>query len=162
FAHMSQEAEAPSSKSPRGWITREVDAFVLSLLQKDPSRRPKDAAALLDGLESMGRVSAQMRAAKAISPEKVDQLIDVLIATPRDSEGAMGLEHAVEEGADAFKVAEAFEMGAQRISGAGEAELEIKKALFFRAARIFDTQCKDKQRAETVYAQIVEIDPTDD
>ena len=47
--------EPPSTKAPRGWITPEIDEFVLSLLSKDPARRPKDAFAVLDELESLGR-----------------------------------------------------------------------------------------------------------
>src|SRR5262249_18531262 len=107
FAHLAQEPEAPSAKAPKGWVTREVDTFVLGTLSKDPSRRPKDASALLDALESIGRLSSQMRAAKAIAPEKVEELIDLLVASPHDSEAAIGLEKAVDEGADAAKVAAA-------------------------------------------------------
>jgi serine/threonine protein kinase len=55
FAHVTKAPEAPSVKAPRGWITREVDNFVLSLLEKDPDKRPRDAAAVLDVLESLGR-----------------------------------------------------------------------------------------------------------
>ena len=54
FAHVSAPPEPPSTKAPRGWVTRDVDQFVLSLLAKDPARRPKDAAAVLDQLESLG------------------------------------------------------------------------------------------------------------
>jgi serine/threonine protein kinase len=92
FAHLSKEAEAPSTKGPRGWITKDVDAFVLSLLHKDPARRPKDAQSLFETLEAMGRPSTLLRASKAIAPEKVDQLIDMLVAAPDDSEAAIGLE----------------------------------------------------------------------
>ena len=59
FAHVAKTPEPPSSKAPRGWIAREVDQFVLSLLAKDPEKRPKDALAILDGLEIVGRASVR-------------------------------------------------------------------------------------------------------
>ena len=37
FAHLSAEPPHPSSSAPRGFVGRDVDAFVLSLLAKDPA-----------------------------------------------------------------------------------------------------------------------------
>ncbi len=162
FAHLSSEVEPPSTKAPRGWITREVDAFVMSLLHKDPARRPKDAGSLFEALDSMGRASSAMRAAKSIAPEKVESLIALLAATPDDSEAALALEKAVDDGADAAKVAEAFCVAADQIQAKDVDTVETKKGLLYRAARIFDSQAKDKERAEKIYISIVELDPTDD
>ncbi|MBX3258507.1 MAG: tetratricopeptide repeat protein [Labilithrix sp.] len=162
FAHLSSEAEPPSHRAPRGWVTKDVDAFVLALLQKDPARRPKDAAAVLDALDSIGRASAQMRAAGGIAPEKVQQMIDTLLAAPSDLEVALTLEHAVDQGADAIRVADAFAAASAQVRGTSDEELETKKTLLFRAARIFDGAGRDKARAEQTYAAIVELDPQDD
>jgi len=164
FAHLSSEAEPPSARAPRGWVGRDVDTFVLSLLSKDPARRPKDASALLDALDSIGRASAVLRATGAISAEKVQGLIDKLLSAPSDTEASLELEKAVDEGAEAARVGEAFAAAAAQVRGESpsEDERETKKALLYRAARIFDTAAKDKARAEQVYASIVEMDPADE
>ncbi len=162
FAHLSHEPEPPSHRAPRGWVTSDLDSFVLTLLQKAPERRPKDAQAVLDALESIGRASAQMRAAGGIAPEKVQQMIDNLLAAPSDVEVALTLENAVEQGADPIRVADAFAAAAAQVRGDSDEERETKKALLFRAARIFDGAGRDKARAEQTYAAIIELDPQDD
>jgi serine/threonine protein kinase len=163
FAHVSQAPEPPSAKAPRGWITKDVDQFVLALLAKDPAKRPKDAAAVLDQLESLGRASSAMRAAQAVFPEeRLTTLIDLLIAAPDDAEAAIALEAAIEEGADATKVAEAFDQASDGVDLSDEDGLEVKKSLLYRAGRIFDAAVKDKERAERVYAELVELDPKDE
>ena len=40
--------------------------------------------------------------------------------------------------------------------------LETKKGLLYRAARLFDVTVKDKARAEAVYTDIVQLDPSDE
>ena len=164
FAHLSSEPEPPSARAPRGLVSRDIDAFVLSLLNKDPARRPKDAGAVLDGLESIGRASAVMRAAGAISAEKVQAMIDKLLAAPSDGEAAIELEKAVDEGAEPARVGEAFAAAAAQVRGESESEedKETKKALLYRAARIFDSAAKDKVRAEQTYAAIIALDPSDE
>jgi tetratricopeptide (TPR) repeat protein len=169
LAHVSKIPEPPSATAPRGWVTRDVDQFVLSLLAKEPTRRPRDASALLDALESLGRASTSIRPTDVQFPEEeLTGLIDLLLASPDDAETAIALEKAVEEGADPTRVAEAFEAASAGVveldeedadaDGRGDREaLEIKKSLLFRAARIFD-----KERAEKVYADILALDPTDE
>jgi tetratricopeptide (TPR) repeat protein len=161
FAHLAKEPEPPSAKAPRGWVTKEVDAFVLSLLQKDPAARPKDAQGLLETIETLGRVLLEKKT-PSMPPEKVESLIDLLIAAPDDSESAIALEKAVDEGSDAGKIAEAFAVAADELEAADDEAKETKKSLYYRAARIFDSAIKDKARAEEMYKAIVEIDPQDD
>jgi serine/threonine protein kinase len=60
LAHASRVPEPPSVKAPRGWVTRDVDQFILRLLAKEPERRPRDAGALLDAIESIGRGPASI------------------------------------------------------------------------------------------------------
>ncbi len=163
FAHVTQVPEPPSAKAPRGWITRDVDDFVLRLLDKNPERRPKDATGVLDGLESLGRASAAMRAAQnTFDDEQLTSLVDLLVAAPEDSDAALGLEAAIEQGADPTRVAEAFDVAADGVDMNEDEALEVKKSLLYRAARIFDTTVKDKERAERVYTEIVELDPEDE
>jgi tetratricopeptide (TPR) repeat protein len=164
FAHLSSEPDPPSTRAPRGLVSRDIDAFVLSLLHKDPARRPKDAGAVLDALESIGRASAVLRAAGSISAEKVQAMIDKLLAAPSDGEAAIELEKAVDEGAEPSRVGEAFAAAAAQVRGDSESEddKETKKALLYRAARIFDSAAKDKVRAEQTYAAIIALDPSDE
>lgn len=167
FAHLAHDPEPPSKRAPRGWVSKEVDAFVLSLLEKDPARRPRDAGAVLEALDSLGRASAEARAAGGVAPEKVEELVAGLLAAPSDVEHALTLENAVEQGADPQRVAEAFaaaaaSMQANPADPAGAQALEAKKALLFRAARIFDGAARDKARAEAIYAELVELDPHDE
>jgi len=168
FAHLSSEPSPPSTRAPRGLVSKDIDGFVLSLLNKDPARRPRDAAAVLDALDSIGRASAVMRAAGAISAEKVQAMIDKLLAAPSDGEAAIELEKAVDEGAEPARVGEAFAAAAAQVRGGaeegsdGDEEKETKKALLYRAARIFDSAAKDKVRAEQTYAAIIELDPSDE
>jgi tetratricopeptide (TPR) repeat protein len=161
LAHLAQTPEPPSAKAPRGWVSKEVDAFVLSLLAKDPAQRPKDAAALLDVVEKLGKVTPA-KAAAALPQEKLDELVDALVAAPDDHEAAMALEQAVEQVSEPARIAEAFAMAADQLEIKSEDDKETKKSLLFRAARIFDQQVKDKARAEDMYALIVELDPDDD
>ncbi|HYQ14970.1 MAG TPA: serine/threonine-protein kinase, partial [Polyangiaceae bacterium] len=51
FGHLMQDPSPPSSVAPRGWIPQELDDLVLSLLDKNVSRRPRDAKAVLELLE---------------------------------------------------------------------------------------------------------------
>lgn len=162
FAHFASEPEAPSSRAPRGWVGRDLDDFVLTLLAKDPARRPKDASAVLDALESIGRASSIMRAAGAVSAERVQSVIDRLLAAPSDADVALELEKVVEEGADPARVAEAFAAAANQVREAWPQDRETKKALLYRAARIFDSAARDKVRAEQTYVAILELDAGDD
>ncbi|MEO8875903.1 MAG: hypothetical protein ABI461_09970, partial [Polyangiaceae bacterium] len=162
FSHLAKIAEAPSSKAPRGWITKEVDDWVLSMLDKNPASRPKDAGALLDALERLGRTAKTQPGATKIAPEKVDSLLEMLSAAPDDSEAAIALEKAVDEGADASRVAEAFAEAASQMSTDEEDSKETKKALLYRAARIFDGPADNKAEAEKIYVKIVLLDPADE
>jgi tetratricopeptide (TPR) repeat protein len=149
-AHLTFEPEAPSSTAPRGWIAADVDAFVLSLLDKEASARPKDASALLEVIDGLGRASTAMRAS-AVIPEE-----------------AIALEATIDDGADPQKVAEAFEMAAASVDleaappETKDDALETVKGLLHRAARIFDTSLKDMARCEGIYERLVGLDPKDD
>jgi tetratricopeptide (TPR) repeat protein len=162
FAHLSLEADPPSGQAQPGTVPPEVDELVLTLLQKDPARRPKDASAVLDALEAIGRASAHMRAAGGVPPEQVQHLINRLLAAPGDLEVALTLEKLLEQGADPIRVGDAFGVASMHIRGATLEEHEMKKTLLFRAARTFDVAANDKARAEQALAAIVQLDPQDD
>jgi tetratricopeptide (TPR) repeat protein len=165
FAHVSQKPEAPSAKAPRGWISKEIDDWVLSMLAKDPAQRPRDASALLDTIERVGRAAATSAGAGGtkITPDELDALVSMLQKSPDDSDAAISLEKAIDQGADAQRVAEAFAEAAGKVTGDdAEYTTEAKKALLFRAARIYDGPANDKAKAEATYLAILEIDSSDE
>jgi tetratricopeptide (TPR) repeat protein len=163
--HLTKQPDPPSSKAPRGWIGQDIDPFVLSMLAKDPERRPRNAAAVLEILERFDhRPESMAPLPRGFDDTRLNELIDRLMETPDDGEAAMELEQAVEEGASSSKVSDAFEMAAGEIVDIeGDHEvMERKKSLLYRAARIFDTFAGDKERAEKIYLQIVSLDPKDE
>ena len=162
IGHLTEQAPAPSSVAPRGWVTKDIDEWVQSMLDKDPEKRPKDATALLEALEIMGRASVQ-RKEKKITDAELDSRIGALVTDPEDDDAAIALEAAVEEGADAARVAEAFSMAADTLDIAESKEKrEAKKGLLFRAARLYEHSAKDAEKAEQAYALLVELDPSDE
>jgi tetratricopeptide (TPR) repeat protein len=164
IAHLTTPAPAPSVQAPRGWVSKELDELVAKLLGKAPAGRLKDAHAVLETLEPASKAKGD---AKKMSDEELNEKVDLLLADPSDGQTALALESAIEQGADPAKVIEAFQIAADQIEE-GEDEVgkikskEFKKALLFRAARLCESALRDQERAEGVYAAIVEIDPEDE
>jgi tetratricopeptide (TPR) repeat protein len=161
-AHLIETPAPPSTVAPRGWIPRELDRLVLSLLEKEPSARPKDADALFDALDSAGSRSMP-EIATLITDEDLELRIEALLANPEDESAALLLESAVQEGAAPDRIAEAFAMASEMTAGNGLDAFtdETKKALLYRAARTYEG-ANEKARAETIYERILGLDPTDD
>lgn len=164
IAILSQTPPAPSTLAPRGWVQKELDDLVAKLLSKTPAGRPKNAAALLDAIDAIGKAKD---AKKSIGDEDINDLVDLLLADPGDASNAMALEGTIEQGADPAKIGEALTLAADGVEP-GESEgdkikaVEVKKQLLSRAARIFESQAKDMEKAESVYAMIVALDPEDE
>ena len=162
IGHLTETPPAPSTVAPRGWVPKDLDDWVLLLLAKDPAKRPKNAGALLESLEIMGRATAPKKESK-LSDAELDERIEKLVADPEDEDAAVALEAAVEEGADAARVAEAFSMAADSIEvGDDKGKREAKKSLLFRASRLFENSAKDLEKAEQMYVWLVELDDTDE
>lgn len=157
FGHLMQQPDAPSSAAPRGWIPQELDELVLLLLDKNPARRPRDAKAVLELLEGQGRAARQKR--EQLSAQEVERRIEALLAEPENDEAALELEAAAHTAGAAEKVARAFEQAAGALSGGDAAE--TKKSLLFRAARVYQDGAAALERAEAIYAEILELDPED-
>jgi tetratricopeptide (TPR) repeat protein len=163
IAHLTETAAAPSVAAPRGWVSKELDELTARLLSKAPGGRPKDVRAVLEVIEPPKAKEAK----KGLSSEELDDKVDALLADPSDGAAALALESSIEDGADPGRVAEAFQIAADQVEE-GEDEgskfkaHEFKKALLFRAARIYETTLKDAEKAEGVYATLVELDPEDD
>jgi tetratricopeptide (TPR) repeat protein len=158
FGHLMQDPAPPSTVAPRGWVPRELDELVLSLLDKSSSRRPKDAAAVLELFENLGR-TAQKR--EQLAPEEIDRRVDALLADPSKDDAALELEAAAGTTGAADKVAEAFKMAAESLSGAGDDTVDTKKSLLFRAARIYADAAQKPEAAEALYVEILALDPED-
>ncbi len=167
IGHITQAAPTLSALAPRGWVTKELDELTHKLLYKTPDLRPRDARAVAEILEGLGKPAVQKEAGKkTITDEQLDDRIALLLSEPGDADMAMALESAVDQGADPLKVAEAFLMAADQFEEGDtdeskQAAREGKKLLLFRAARIYEAG-KDKDKAEGIYVAILELDPTDD
>jgi tetratricopeptide (TPR) repeat protein len=159
-AHLKEEPRPPSTLAPRGWVTPDLDRFVLSLLHKNPAARPKDAGAVIEAFDQMGRgpVSTGL---PTISEEEFEARFSSLLSSPEDEAAALRLESCAQEGIDTVRVAQALAMAAGEIPAGDAFLLDTKKTLYFRAARLFES-ASEKQHAEEVYAHILEIDPADD
>jgi serine/threonine protein kinase len=157
FAHLKQDPGAPSAQAPRGWISEELDAFVKPLVDKDSSRRPKDAKALLQLLDGL----AHKPKATAMDSAKFEALVQALHAAPSSMLAAQKVERALEEGAEPVAVAEALMHASTLITGTSEEDADAKKSLLYGAARSFGT-LQDKTRAEEAYAAILALEPGDD
>ncbi len=157
--HFTKEAEAPSAVAPRGWVTRELDAIILRALAKSPADRYASAAQLREAIESIGRASIPPEARKKAPLDEgaFDAAVDLLIASPSDEELAAELERIADPAEAWAKAAEKF----REVAGFAD-EMETKKSLLFRAARLFENDAKDDKSADAVYRQIIELDGEDE
>jgi tetratricopeptide (TPR) repeat protein len=157
FGHLMQDPAPPSSVAPRGWIGKEIDELVLTLLDKNAQRRPRDAMAALELLEGQGRVAQQRR--EQISMTEIDARVDTLLADPNKDEAALSLEAAAGSEGAAQKVAAAFKQAAQAITD--DSATETKKSLLFRAARVHQDVAQEPEAAEALYVEILQLDASD-
>ncbi|MBM4360459.1 MAG: tetratricopeptide repeat protein, partial [Deltaproteobacteria bacterium] len=177
FAHVSSEPARAIDLAPKGWVTEALSDLCSKLLSKDPTQRPDfDAIVAVIGTEE--------DATAAISEDDLTAAIDTLIADPTNTQAALALELTIDQKAEPQKVAEAFLMAAEMVelgeaataAGAGEenehireakAEAardrarEVKKALLFRAARLFESKLKDHGATEDTFKAILDLDPED-
>jgi tetratricopeptide (TPR) repeat protein len=168
IAQLTAAPPAASGVAPRGWVNKELDELLARLLGKTPGSRLKDIGAVVEALEPAAKKDAAKEdEKKGIPDEELNDRVDLLLADPTDGQAALSLESAIELGADASKVAEAFSIAADQIEeGESEADKfkakEFKKAILFRAARIYESNVKDLEKAEGVYQSLLELDPEDD
>ncbi len=156
IGHLRDEAPTPSERAPKGWISSELDEFILSLLKKNPDDRPQSAGAVLETFEKLG---AKKTGDQPIDETELATRVDAVIAAPDNEDAALSLESAADEGADAAQVAEAFKTAADMVEGDSDEAKGIKQALLYRAARLLEKA--DPESAEAVYVQLLELDITD-
>src|SRR5258706_10409919 len=161
-AHLIEDPKPPSDAAPRGWIAKDLDRFVLALLSKEPSGRPRDASVALEQFETLDR-GPTAGTLVTITEEDLETRIQEVLAKPEDDAAALRLESAAQEGGDSLRIAGAFVKAAEATPawGMDAFALENRKNLLFRAARLY-VGANEKQSAEDVYKSIIEIDATDD
>lgn len=156
---LTKDPDAPSGVAPRGWVSKEVDAIALRALEKSPSARYQTATELREAIESIGRASIPPEARKkeALDQSAFDKAVDALMAEPGNEDLAAALERVADP-------AEAWALAGEKlreIAGLAD-DKEAKKALLFRATRLYENDAKDDKAAEACYREILEIDGEDE
>ncbi|MBI2894296.1 MAG: tetratricopeptide repeat protein [Deltaproteobacteria bacterium] len=157
---LTRDPEPPSRIAPKGWVGREIDLVVLKALRKEARERHKSAIELLEELESCARAIAGAKdeaKAPSVPREDAEAAAQLLLENPTDGTMAVTLEKNAAGAGDWTIATEAFEKAVDMV----EAK-ELKKDLLFRAARIWDGEIHDVERAEAAYRKVLEIDPDDD
>jgi tetratricopeptide (TPR) repeat protein len=165
LAHLSAEVAAPSGTAPRGWVSKELDELVLSLLAKRPEGRERGRSMALQVLDPTAS-KAKQEAAHTISEEDLGARIDLVMASPDDADAVLALESAIDDGAEPKRVAEVLEFAADTVEAGGDDEdkakaSHTKRHLLTRAARVFE-RAKDHESAERLFLAVLELDPADE
>lgn len=152
YGHLTKVPLAPSTVAPRGWISADIDHTVLRLLSKEPKERGS-IQSFLSELESLGRA----KTAEDVSEEQFDDMEQQLLAEPNDDELALNMEASIGRGVSAERVGQAFRLAASMIDD--PALGDSKLLLLGRAARLFEQNEHTLERAESVYEEILSLDP---
>ncbi|HEY8427865.1 MAG TPA: protein kinase, partial [Sandaracinaceae bacterium] len=157
--HLVAEPEPPSAHAPRGWVPKELDEIVLKALEKDPKKRYASAAEFREAIESIGRASIPPEARKKedLDQKAFDEAVAKLKAEPTKEEHAVALERVVEPAQAWDKAVAVFREAAETLE-----DVEAKKALLFRAARLQEADLNDHAGAEATYRRILELDENDE
>jgi tetratricopeptide (TPR) repeat protein len=161
YAHVHATPPYPSTLAPRGWVTRDVDEFVLSLLAKDPLQRPTGAQGLMVRLQALDLGTSAYRVSE-IPESEIDSRIEALLVEPDNADFAAALDAAVDAGADPSRVADALFIAASSIPAHDFVRSAARQNLLLRAAGLFEHAVRNLDKAEQVYALALEADPTDD
>ncbi len=144
----------PPSSLASTHIDEALDRWVLSLLEPEPAQRPNNAASALLGLAQLHERVSQRPPMPA---EHLEELIAALLEAPDNHEAAVALEAAIDRGAAAERVAEAFDAAFERLdSDAVEAKLDLA----FRAGRLHHGR-GDDERAERSFERVLALRPDD-
>ncbi len=162
LAHLTKEPEPLSFAAPRGWVNAELDELVMRLLDKDPSRRLPDAAAVLEVIDAIGEASLRPPPVR-LSDEEFDNRVAALVSNPYDEEAAAVFEAGIEEGADPARVASSFRWVADQLQPPDNPVVRAaKQRMLARAARLYETSALDLEAAEQINEMLLELEETDD
>lgn len=154
YSHLTAQPTPPSQVAPRGWVTPDIDELVLRLVRKIPSERGA-LRDVLTALDDLGRA----KKTSDIAPNQVEELEHQLLNAPDDTEVAMALEATVGRGATAEQVGQAFRLAASMIDD--PVFFDEKRGLLIRAARLMEQSETTLERAETIYEDLLALDPRD-
>jgi tetratricopeptide (TPR) repeat protein len=159
LGHLSGVPEPLSFVAAGNGASPQVENFVRLLLEKEPARRPKDAAEAMESLERLWRAST--RPSAAIADEVIEQRFDELIENPSEEESAAELESLVDLGVEPLKLADGFFRVARevRTRNAPGSERAVRK-LVVRAARLYEGG-ERHEMAEQLYQGLIRLDARD-
>jgi tetratricopeptide (TPR) repeat protein/serine/threonine protein kinase len=156
--HLHRDPDPLSFVVPHGWVSPDLDEFLLAMLDKDPQRRPPDAEAVLDVLETLAGYS--VRHDTSFPEEEFNRRISRLIEHPADQVAAGVLEAAIDQGASAVQVAETFRLAAEEL-GDDSAGKAARKRLLTRSAALYETVVNNPDAAAQTYRLLLQLDPGD-
>lgn len=159
LGHLTGELESLLFTAAGNGATPQVDAFVRLLLEKDGSRRPRDATEVAEALRRLW--SASQRPPASLSDAQLEMRFQALTEEASDDRKAAELEALVDLGVDPLKLADGFcEVARQvRSENAPGADRTIRR-LLARAARLYDAG-DAQDEAEKLYQGLAKTDPED-
>ena len=160
LAHVYEEAPplAERARSDSASFSPELEAVIARALSKSPDERYQSVRELADALEQVARTSIPPGAG-ALDPDALAQAVAQLREQPADDARASALEALVAPtGAWTEAVDALLEQAAQLDP---VEQLEAKKHLLFRCARILADELGDRAEAERTYRGVLELDPAD-
>jgi tetratricopeptide (TPR) repeat protein len=157
-AHLTEAPPSLIEAAPQGWVSPAVEAAVMRALAKDPKDRWPTAAAFRQALEGMGRASIPPAARETaqLDPIAFQRAAEALRADPTDARNAAAVEAVVEKALAWPQALELFQEVAD-----GVEDIDAKKALFFRVARIQEQDLVNRAAAQNTYREILELDAGD-
>ena len=158
--HLKGAPEPLSFVTPHRWVGSELDEFVMDMLERDPARRPPDAEAVLDVLETVAGHS--VRLSSSFPLREFDDRVAALLDRPASDEAAAVLEAAIEQGADAHKVAEAFQLAAEQVFEDDPQAKAAHRRLLTRAGALFESAGQDLEAAAHSYRMLLKAQPKDE
>src|SRR5690606_10968605 len=98
-----------------------------------------------------------------VTAEEVSRRLTELLSQPWNEEEAAALEATVDGGADASQLAEGFRWISEQLDPGEDPSVErARKAMLFRAARVYEKAANQPEAAEALYAHLLELDGSDD
>ena len=164
FAHLSQRARAAEHEGAARLVTQEIDAFVLSLLAEGPRAPPEGRGrAPRRARVARSRVAGDARRA-ARSPPRRSRRSSTSSSPRRATRRPRSRSRRRSTRAPSRRrVAEAFATAADAGRGDDdEDDKETKKALLYRAARIFDTAARTRSAPSRCTPRSSSSIPTDE
>ena len=156
--HLSRNPEPLGAVTPEGWVSAELEQWLMTLLDKDPERRPGNVRELMETINSLGRKSVLDYA--SITDEELVQRLQGLAANPWDEAEAAALAASVKEGANPVHLAEGFQWIADQLGADdGPVAQKSRQRMLMRAARLYENSAEQPEQAERIYEQVLELDP---